>query len=145
MVEAPRPAVAIVLLRDDGRMLMIRRAEGIPKAGLWSPPTGRVEPGESAAEAARREAREELGLAVTPLRQVWTSLTDDARYRLDWWWVRAESAPLRPDRREVAELRWVSSEEFPALQPRFVQHQAFFDGVLPMLRSEPSGDDSEGA
>ena len=66
MVEAPRPAVAIVLLRDDGRMLMIRRAEGIPKAGFWSPPTGRVEPGESAAEAARREAREELGLAVTP-------------------------------------------------------------------------------
>lgn len=35
-----------------------------PGAGLWSIPGGRVEPGESDAEALVRELREETGLAV---------------------------------------------------------------------------------
>ena len=34
-------------------------------AGAWQLPKGGIEPGESAAEAARREAEEELGIALT--------------------------------------------------------------------------------
>jgi ADP-ribose pyrophosphatase YjhB (NUDIX family) len=42
---------------------MIRRANP-PGAGRWSLPGGRVEPGESDAEAIRREVAEETGLQV---------------------------------------------------------------------------------
>lgn len=128
---SPRDAVVIVLLDDDQRVLMIRRAAGIPRAGVWTPPTGRVEEGEPLRAAVIREAREELGIAVRALAQSWTSLTDDARYRLHWWMCRADSLALQPDAREVADWRWIRSGQFDELQPTFPQHREFFAHVLP--------------
>ena len=52
------------VVRDArGRVLLVRRANE-PSRGLWSVPGGRIEPGESAREAAAREVREETGLEV---------------------------------------------------------------------------------
>ena len=47
----------------EGRLLMIKRGHE-PGAGLWSIPGGRIEPGESDAEAVVREMIEETGLTV---------------------------------------------------------------------------------
>ena len=47
----------------QGRLLMIKRGHE-PGAGLWSIPGGRIEPGETDAEALVREMLEETGLAV---------------------------------------------------------------------------------
>ena len=58
------------MVRDEaGRLLVVLRA-GPPAAGTWSLPGGRVEPGESAAEAAVREVREETGLDVVAVRHI---------------------------------------------------------------------------
>jgi 8-oxo-dGTP diphosphatase len=57
------PCVGAVVRDDSGRILVVRRARP-PSQGLWSIPGGRVEPGETLAEAARREVREETGLDV---------------------------------------------------------------------------------
>ncbi len=57
------PCVGVVVLDEQGRLLVIRRAHE-PGRGLWSIPGGRVEPGESLSAAAVREAREETGLAI---------------------------------------------------------------------------------
>ncbi len=48
---------------DDGRLLMIRRGQS-PACGDWSVPGGRVEAGETLAEALVREVAEETGLEV---------------------------------------------------------------------------------
>ena len=45
----------------DGNLLLVRRGHG-PAAGQWSVPGGRVEHGETIAEAVVREVREETGL-----------------------------------------------------------------------------------
>ncbi|MEX5716901.1 NUDIX domain-containing protein [Geodermatophilus maliterrae] len=55
--------VGAVVLDDAGRLLLVRRRNA-PGRGLWSVPGGRVEPGESLAEAVEREVREETGLVV---------------------------------------------------------------------------------
>ncbi|HEV2491825.1 MAG TPA: NUDIX hydrolase [Terriglobia bacterium] len=52
-----------------GRVLLIRRG-GEPLKGEWSIPGGLVELGEELAEGARRELREETGLAVEPLEVI---------------------------------------------------------------------------
>ncbi|HEV8473134.1 MAG TPA: CoA pyrophosphatase [Methylomirabilota bacterium] len=67
--EGRRPAaVAIVLLDDDeGRacFLLTRRAAGLrAHARQWALPGGRLDPGERAVDAARRELAEEVGLAL---------------------------------------------------------------------------------
>ena len=46
-----------------GRLLLVRRGHA-PSAGLWSVPGGRVEPGETEAQAVVREVAEETGLTV---------------------------------------------------------------------------------
>jgi 8-oxo-dGTP diphosphatase len=53
---------AVALIDRDGRVLLARRPEGKPMAGLWEFPGGKVEPGESPEAALIRELREELGI-----------------------------------------------------------------------------------
>lgn len=57
------PCVGAVVHDDDGRLLLVRRANE-PARGRWSLPGGRVEAGEDDAAAVRREVLEETGLDV---------------------------------------------------------------------------------
>lgn len=66
------PAYAIVVpvvCEADGAQLLVEvRAAGIPQAGDPCFPGGRIEPGETPAQAAAREMAEELGIHVDPAR-----------------------------------------------------------------------------
>lgn len=55
------PVAAAVVVRD-GRVLLTRRLPGAHLEHLWELPGGKIEEGESPAEALRRELREELGV-----------------------------------------------------------------------------------
>src|ERR1039458_2879297 len=61
------PCVGAVVTDSPGRLLLIKRGHE-PGAGLWSLPGGRIEPGETDAEALVREMLEETGLTVEPGR-----------------------------------------------------------------------------
>jgi 8-oxo-dGTP diphosphatase len=63
MVESPDSTpirIAAALICADRRMLLVRK-RGSP---FFMQPGGKIEAGETAAEALRREVREELGLAI---------------------------------------------------------------------------------
>ena len=53
---------AVALIDRDGRVLLARRPEGKPMAGLWEFPGGKIEPGETPEAALIRELDEELGI-----------------------------------------------------------------------------------
>jgi 8-oxo-dGTP diphosphatase len=66
--EGGRPLLlvaAAALIDRDGRVLLARRPEGKPMAGLWEFPGGKVLSGETPEAALIRELKEELGIDVT--------------------------------------------------------------------------------
>jgi 8-oxo-dGTP diphosphatase len=68
--RAPIHVVAGILSDAQGRVLVAQRPSGKHHAGLWEFPGGKLEPGETAHTALRRELREELGVeigAIEPL------------------------------------------------------------------------------
>ncbi|AZO48232.1 MAG: NUDIX domain-containing protein [Mesorhizobium sp.] len=65
------PAVSVAIVRGD-KVLLVKRARP-PSQGLYAYPGGKVEPGESLAQAAARELEEETGLRADgyrPLRDI---------------------------------------------------------------------------
>lgn len=62
-MRAPRPAARILLVDAADRALLFRFTPG-DRPPLWCTPGGAVDPGESYAQAARRELWEEVGLDV---------------------------------------------------------------------------------
>jgi len=60
----PRERANLCFVVKDGRVLLIRKKRGLG-AGKINGPGGKIEPGETALEAAIRETQEEIG--VTPL------------------------------------------------------------------------------
>ncbi|MFF4774036.1 NUDIX hydrolase [Microtetraspora fusca] len=105
------------IVRDPvGRLLLVRRGHP-PGEGLWSLPGGRVEPGESDAEAVRRELREETGLdgavgslAGTVLRAGPAGVT----YEIHDYLVTAVDGRLAPGD-DAADARWCSPAELVRL------------------------------
>lgn len=60
----PPTPIAVAVVRHNGRFLIQQRPAGVPLAGLWEFPGGKVHDGESPEAAAVRECKEETGLDV---------------------------------------------------------------------------------
>jgi 8-oxo-dGTP pyrophosphatase MutT (NUDIX family) len=68
-VQLMLDAVIAVITKGE-KVLLIQRAPGIRGGGYWAPVSGEVEPGESQEAAVAREAMEEVGFVVRPIRKV---------------------------------------------------------------------------
>lgn len=97
--------------------------------GRWvAGAAGHVEPGETARQAAVREAAEELGVVLRPedltLATVLqrTDGTDMPReQRIEWFWTATswEGEPAIREPRKAAEIRWWSLDALPAEVPAY--------------------------
>jgi 8-oxo-dGTP diphosphatase len=135
-----RTEAVVAVLRRGERLLVIKRGPGVILPGYWTPPSGRIEPGETHEEALVREVGEELGVKAAPVAKVWECPTDDDEFLLHWWTADMDSRELHPDPGEVADVCWVTRDEFLQLEPTFAGDRDFIARVLPTLdpaRSEP--------
>jgi 8-oxo-dGTP diphosphatase len=126
-----RSAARLIVIDEGGRVLLFRHVVGHDKE-FWATPGGGLEPGETAEQAARREAAEELGAREVELAQLWTGHSEllFARQRISqtetFFQVLGHPAILGPEvaethRREgIVEVRWWSVEEIDrAEEPLF--------------------------
>jgi len=65
-IDAIKPGVAVIIIDDQQRVLLQKRAD----VGLWCIPSGNVEPGETIAEAAIREIKEEMNLTISIIKLI---------------------------------------------------------------------------
>jgi 8-oxo-dGTP diphosphatase len=110
------PCVGAVIKDARGRLLLIKRGHE-PGAGLWSLPGGRVEPGETDAEALVREMREETGLVVEAGRLVGSvrrPAGDGDVLDIRDYAATVIGGTLSPGD-DAADARWVNTEDFGSL------------------------------
>ena len=108
--------VGAVLKDGRGRVLLIKRGHE-PGAGLWSLPGGRVEPGETDAEALVREIREETGLVVRAgrlLGRLARPAGDGDVFDIRDYAATVIGGTLNPGD-DAADARWVAAEDFGSL------------------------------
>lgn len=95
-----------------GRLLVIQRGHD-PGRGLWSLPGGRVESGETDAQALVREMREETGLDVRPGPLV--GMVARGRYEIYDYTCEVLGGELRAGD-DAADARWVDTAAFSTLE-----------------------------
>jgi 8-oxo-dGTP diphosphatase len=112
----PVVGVGAVVVRD-GRALIVRRAHE-PRKGEWSLPGGLLDLGESLADAARREVREETGLDVEigPIIETFDRVHRDAEGRIRYHFVIVDFVCWSPGGDAVAgsdaeAVAWVTADE----------------------------------
>jgi dihydroneopterin triphosphate diphosphatase len=96
-----------VMIRRGDEFLVLLRCEA--DGGYWHTVAGGVEDGETYAEAAERELREEVGLAARPLDLERTYWYDDVRVQAFLVDVAADWEPHLNE--EHDEYRWCTPEE----------------------------------
>lgn len=108
--DSAEPRVVVgAAIRAGREILAAARAYPPALAGFWEFPGGKVEPGETEAEALRRECREELGVDITVGERACGDLvTGGRRFLLRIYYATIESG--EPHAKEHAELRWLAPE-----------------------------------
>lgn len=124
----PTWCFALAVVRLGRRFLVVRE-----KSDEWYLPAGRVEPGETYAEAARRETMEEAGVPIVlegVIRIEHTPRGDTARSRVIFTARPADDTPPRetPDD-ETLGARWVTIEELAGLRMRSPEVRQLFEHV----------------
>ncbi|MFC7545393.1 NUDIX domain-containing protein [Plantactinospora sp. GCM10030261] len=113
-----RPTVGLIVL-DGRRFLAVRRVVP-PRAGLWELPGGFCDGWEHPADAALREAREELGAAITLGRFI-GMYVGSYEYQsetlpvLDTFYLATLAGPVRLNAAEASEMTWFDLAKPPPL------------------------------
>ena len=117
--------VVAAVVERRGRYLLGRRPVEKRHGGLWEFPGGKLDPGESVLDGARRELAEELALAVAGVGELLLSVADGkSGFVIDFVEVHGEGDPVAL---EHEALGWFDPEEMftMALAPAdaaFVRH-----------------------
>lgn len=120
LVRAANPKYTVgaicLIERSDGALLLVRHAY----RGRWGFPGGLVKRQEDAADAARREVREEVGLDVELISGP-TVVVEPRPQRVDVLFRArvpdgVDPASARPVSAEIVEARWFPPDALPELQ-----------------------------
>jgi 8-oxo-dGTP pyrophosphatase MutT (NUDIX family) len=125
-------AVAVVIKRN-GKFLLIKRAKKDVAEDYWCPITGAVEQGESQAQAVIRETQEEMGLIVEPVKKVWECYTEDREYLLHWWQVKLLNDTVKINKSEVKDYCWLDFGEMQKIEKMFSADLHFFKEWEPLI------------
>lgn len=127
----PVPVAAAVIVAS-GQLLLIRRrvAEG---SLSWQFPAGKVEPGESGAQAAVRETLEEVGLEVVAAKNLGERIHPATGRRMIYVVCDVVSGVAHvADAEELAEVEWCDQARVAELVPFpfYGPVQEYLDGAL---------------
>ncbi|MBK7584575.1 MAG: (deoxy)nucleoside triphosphate pyrophosphohydrolase [Myxococcales bacterium] len=112
-MSAPRTirVVAAVIERDGNYLITQRRPSAVLPL-LWEFPGGRVEDGETDADALRREVKHRLGVDVQPGQLISFVSHPYEHYTVDLYLYECRIASGEPKELNVHSFKWVTSSAF---------------------------------
>ena len=112
-MSAPRTIRVVAAVIDKGGRYLItqRRATAVLPL-MWEFPGGRVEPGESDADALRREVNHRLGVDIEPGQLISFVSHPYERYVVDLYLYECRLTGGEPTEQNVHAFKWVASSEF---------------------------------
>ncbi len=120
----------MVVIKKDERFLLGKRSEWKASApGYWCPISGRIESGETEAEAVVREVWEEVGLKVRAVKKLTEMNARDASVRLHWWLGEILEGEAYLKNNEHSEIGWFTREELKSLTPSFHEDLAILQAL----------------
>ncbi len=131
--------VAAIHRAADNRWLLVRRSATVAAPLKVCFPGGGVEIGESIEAALIREMREELGVAINPIKHCWTWEAPDRPLKLFGWIAELAvgTVELRPDPAEIAEVLWLTAEEAISHPDALSSNRSFVACLLEERRVSP--------
>jgi 8-oxo-dGTP diphosphatase len=127
-------AIAAAVIVRDSKLLLIRRriSEG---ELLWALPSGGIEPGETAEDAAARETKEEVGLNVKPMTVLGERIHPNTGRRMIYVACTPDHGEAQVlDHEEIAEVTWAADEELSDYVP-----YGFYENVQDYLKTALAG------
>lgn len=105
---------ALIMHEDRRRFLLCQRPESKARGGLWEFLGGKVEKGETKAQALERECREEIGVTIEPLEEIIAVTHEYPDLTVHLTLIRARIASGDITLLEHQDARWVTAKEAQA-------------------------------
>ncbi len=123
--------VVAAVVERDGRFLLGRRPEGKRHGGLWEFPGGKIDSGETLADAVRRELSEELAMDIEAVGDSLLVVEDaDTPFVIDFIEVSAVGSPVAHEHSEVGWF-FVTELKTMALAPADAEFVAWLVESVP--------------
>jgi len=125
-----RVGVGVIINKDKKMLLMKRR--GSHEAGTWAPPGGHIDFGESIADCAKREVKEEIGIEIKNLKVA--GLTEDffkkekKHYITIWLISDWKSGKPKICNKEMSKINWFGWNHLP--KPLFLPLKNLIKGKV---------------
>ena len=120
--------VVAAVLEREGKILVGQRMPDQSHPLKWEFPGGKVEPGETPAQAVVRELEEELGVVVTGSQEIARyEYTYPGKNPIELFFYRVRHFEGEPRNRIFHDLRWEPFESLPTMD--------FLEGDIPFLRA----------
>lgn len=104
--------VVACVIERGGEFLITKRLKTSHLGHCWEFPGGKVEPGESLAQCAIRECREEIGVEIKPLKLIQDLRHDYPEKSVHLYFVLSIILSGEPKAIECADWRWVQPRQF---------------------------------
>jgi 8-oxo-dGTP diphosphatase len=118
--------------KDSSRFLVQQRLPNASRANLWEFPGGKIEPGETEAQALVRECREELDVGLVVGRKLWSTVHDYPDLTVELELFAADITEGQPKPLGAQALQFATVTEMKQL--------SFCEADRPLLDSLATGD-----
>jgi 8-oxo-dGTP pyrophosphatase MutT (NUDIX family) len=117
-----------IIITNNKKHLFVKQNKN-PFKGYWAPVHGTIKPNELETEAVIREAKEEIGLLVKPIKKLGITTADYKVKQLHWWWAIPRTSTIKIDIKEISAYGYFSLMEALKL-PLLPATEKFIYGLM---------------